>query len=64
MQKEKNNLQNYTISPDFTHPFDGHLLGFMVGKIPPFNTTFLQAQQIADIVIKANFNKQVLLDND
>ena len=64
MKNNKNNLQNHTISPYFTHPFDGHLLGSMVAKIPPFNSTFLQPQQIADIVIKANFNKQVLLDDD
>ena len=64
MQKNKNNLQNHTISPDFTHPFDGHLLGSMVAKIPPFNTTFLQAQQIVDIVIKAKFDRKILFYND
>ena len=65
-RKDRNSQQKQKqiMFPDFTHPFDGHLLGSIVAKVPAFNTTFLQVQQLVDIVTSCNFDKKFLLNGD
>lgn len=64
IDKSINNSQKNRMPPNFAHPFDGHVLGFIVDKKTPFNPTFLKVQQLVDIVTSYNFDRKLLPNGD